>query len=47
MNLDDVLDARRYVGRAPEQVGIFVDAVVEPIRRRYVRELNQQVELKV
>jgi adenylosuccinate lyase len=29
------LDARRYVGRAPEQVDAFIRDVVQPIRARY------------
>ena len=29
--LDELLDGRRYVGRAPEQVDEFLSAEVEPI----------------
>jgi adenylosuccinate lyase len=47
VNLDAVLDARKYVGRAPEQVDKFIQEVVSPIRARYAKELNQQVDLKV
>ena len=47
VNLAEVLDARRYIGRAPEQTEQFVRHVVEPIRERYRRELGQGVELKV
>lgn len=47
IDLSDVLDARRYVGRAPQQVDEFIDAVVEPIRHRYRDELGREVELKV
>jgi adenylosuccinate lyase len=42
-----VLSAKSYVGRAPEQVDAFVRDVVEPIRRRYAREIGQGVELRV
>lgn len=35
--LPGMLDGRRYVGRAPEQVAQFVKSVVTPIRRRYGR----------
>src|SRR5690606_3834837 len=42
-----VLSAKSYVGRAPEQVDAFVRGVVEPIRRRYAREIGQGVELRV
>ena len=47
VNLDDVLDARAYVGRAPQQVEAFVRDVVEPIRRRYATELGQAAPLRV
>ena len=47
VNLDEVLDARRHVGRAPQQVDAFVRDVVEPIRQRYAGEIARAVELKV
>jgi len=47
VNLGNVLDAKQYVGRAPQQVSAFVEKVVGPIRRRYKKELGQRVELKV
>jgi adenylosuccinate lyase len=47
LDLDAVMDATRYVGRAPQQVEQFVSEVVEPIRRRYRETLGQQVQLKV
>ena len=47
VNLDDVLDARKYVGRAPEQVDSFISNVVSPIRARYAQQLNQGADLKV
>jgi adenylosuccinate lyase len=47
VNLDDVMDARRYVGRAPEQVDRFVEEVVEPIRVRYASSLGVEASLKV
>lgn len=34
VNLDDVLDATKFIGRAPEQVDAFVTNVVGPIRQR-------------
>jgi adenylosuccinate lyase len=33
--LDELLDGRRYVGRAPEQVSEFVQAEVDPLLERY------------
>jgi adenylosuccinate lyase len=47
VNLGQVLDARQYVGRAPEQVDAFLEKVVAPIRERYKGVLGQRVELKV
>jgi len=47
VNLSDVLDAKKYVGRAPQQVDRFVDEVVKPIRARYADVIGEQVELKV
>jgi adenylosuccinate lyase len=47
VKLDDVLDAKRFVGRAPRQVEEFIGAVVEPIRQRYRGALGQKIELKV
>jgi adenylosuccinate lyase len=47
VSLDDVLDPRRYVGRAPQQVEAFVREVVEPIRRRYAADLGQSASLRV
>jgi len=42
-----VLNPNDYIGRAPQQVDEFVKDIVTPIRRKYRRELNKKVELKV
>lgn len=47
VNLEDVMDAKRYIGRAPQQVDAFVEKVVSPIRSRYAKVLGQEVTLKV
>lgn len=47
VNLDDVMDAKRYVGRAPEQVDAFVGKIIAPIRSRYAKVLGQDVSLRV
>jgi adenylosuccinate lyase len=47
VDLKNVLDARKFVGRAPQQVEGFVERVVLPIRQRYGQVLGQAVELKV
>jgi len=47
-DLTSALDARRFVGRAPEQVDAFIANVITPIRQRYADELNQSAdELRV
>jgi adenylosuccinate lyase len=47
VDLAEVLDPKRYTGRAAEQVETFVHIVVKPIRAKYVDLLNQAAELKV
>ncbi len=47
MNVEGVLDPKRFVGRAPEQVDRFIAEVVTPIRERYQASLGQAIELKV
>ncbi|GAH45837.1 unnamed protein product, partial [marine sediment metagenome] len=43
----NVLDPKSYIGRAPQQVDEFIKDVISPIRRKYRKELNKKVELKV
>lgn len=38
------LDARRYIGRAPEQVDEFVEEFVTPIRKTYAADLQRATE---
>jgi adenylosuccinate lyase len=47
VNLTDVMDPKKFVGRAPQQVERFVAEVVEPIRARYRENLGAEVTLKV
>jgi len=47
IDFDQVLDPAAYIGRAPQQVDEFVRSVVTPIRKKYQKELNRKVELKV
>ncbi|MCA9089068.1 MAG: adenylosuccinate lyase [Planctomycetaceae bacterium] len=48
IDLTSALDARRFIGRAPEQVDDFVSQVIEPIREEYADSLKQaNAELKV
>ncbi len=44
VDLGNALDARRFVGRAPEQVDTFIADVIEPIRQRYGDLGKQQSE---
>ena len=47
VNLKGVLNPKSYVGRAPQQVDEFIKDIVTPIRRKYRKQLNTTVELKV
>lgn len=47
VNLDDVLDASLYIGRAPQQVEQFIADVVEPVRHRYPGLDDVDIDLKV
>lgn len=46
-DFDAALDARQFVGRAPEQVDEFLADVVAPIRARYADRLKTEAELRV
>ena len=47
VDLKATLDARQFVGRAPEQVDDFLEAVVRPIRERYAGSLERSAEVKL
>jgi adenylosuccinate lyase len=47
VDLKKVLNPKAYIGRAPQQVDEFITEVVGPVRRRYRKQLNRKVELKV
>jgi adenylosuccinate lyase len=47
VDLDDVLDPPKYVGRAPQQVDEFIRESVTPIRRRYRKALGKESDLDV
>ena len=50
VNLEDALDARKYIGRAPQQVDEFLAEIVEPIRQKNADNLKNsdgEVDLKV
>lgn len=47
VDFESVLDARKFVGRAPEQVTEFVEAEITSIRNRYEGKLQQEADLRV
>lgn len=47
IDLANVLDPSKYVGRSPEQVDAFIAEVVTPIRERYAEVLDYDPTLKV
>lgn len=44
VDLEGALDARLYIGRAPEQVDSFITNWVEPVRRKYAVDLGVSTE---
>ena len=42
-----VMNPTAYIGRSPEQVNEFITEVISPVRRKYRKALNKEVELKV
>lgn len=47
VQLSTVVDAKAYVGRAPQQTARFIEEVVTPIRLRYAKHLGAASDLKV
>ncbi len=47
VELDKIMEPRRYIGRSVEQVDEFIAHTVQPIRDRYVGRLEHKVALKV
>jgi adenylosuccinate lyase len=47
VDLESALDARRYVGRSPEQVDRFLKEIVRPILTRHKALLGKKVSLSV
>jgi adenylosuccinate lyase len=44
VDVNSTLDARRYIGRAPEQVDHFLRDVIAPIRKKYADDLKSAGE---
>lgn len=47
VDLDAALEPHLFIGRAPQQVDVFLEQIVEPIRKRYAEALNHDPQLKV
>jgi adenylosuccinate lyase len=47
VNLDAALDAKAFVGRAPQQTEAFVREMIDPIRKQYAHAIKQKIELRV
>jgi adenylosuccinate lyase len=47
VNLEETLDPRAFVGRAPEQVDEFIAEIIEPIRARYPTDANLRADVHV
>jgi len=47
VNLDKLLEPKAYIGIAPQQVDEFIRNVVNPIRRRYRKQISRKVNLQV
>ena len=45
--LDDILDAKKFVGRAPQQTAEFVAAEIDPILEKHRAALGEQGEVRV
>ena len=47
VDFDKVLDPKKYIGRAPQQVDEFIREQVAPVCRKYRKELGRKAELNV
>lgn len=46
-DIGQLLDAKAYVGRSPEQVVSFIKSEIDPIREKHIASLGKDVSLKV
>ena len=44
IDLAGALDAKKYIGRAPQQIDAFISEQIEPVRQRYSSELGGDAE---
>ena len=45
--LDDVLDAKNFIGRAPEQTVEFIESEIQPILNRHIDLLGQNGDVRI
>ena len=46
-HIDDILDAKKFIGRAPSQTVEFIDAEIQPILEKHANLLGEQGDVKV
>src|SRR5262249_52603032 len=47
VNVSAEMDAKNFIGRAPQQVDEFIAGVVEPLRRRYPQALERDGDVNL
>lgn len=47
VNMDNVLDPKAFIGRAPEQTTEFINGYIQPLRAKYGHLLGMKAEVKV
>ena len=45
--IEALLDVRRFIGRAPEQVAEFIDAQIRPVMEKYAELLGERSDVRV
>ncbi|MDE6676527.1 MAG: adenylosuccinate lyase, partial [Clostridia bacterium] len=45
--LDDILDAKKFIGRAPQQTQEFIENEIQPILDRHVALLGEKGDVRV
>ena len=45
--LDEILDAKKFVGRAPQQTVEFIETEIDPILAKHAASLGEQGEVRV
>ena len=45
--LDDVLDAKKFIGRAPSQTVEFIETEIEPILQKHKSLLGEEGDVRV